>query len=492
MYRRKKQFGRGNDEDDNPLVATETKECNKYWRESKCKKEGCCYSSVDCFDCNKLKSGDTGLNKKSGHTVLENIRQKVQRGQKINLREELELKHDALQDKIKFGTDLTSKGVSYDEFIKKLQSQKQKDITSLSKTEKKNLVLNLLKLLWEGTTKDKQNLAPTPVQIETLYNHMENEFNYNFNIDPRNWVKFIWENDDDWLFWKDRTEPKPWITQKEDILRRAKALCREVVLSGRKLCTFDGHGRFIYAFYKCFYFCTNLFDTTIDPETGYEVLPEFNPNFYGRDQAKIPHIKVYTLEESEYIWHTWFFPDTVRNIELNVFYELWDNKNDQLNCKKIDKYVVYLNFCGMGPSYIHMTKLLSVFKDYNTIRKRERIHKKTGIRLCEGEPDMNKEERKVYKNILSDMYKYKCGVHEPIIYLSYMTGSQEWKPKIGDEANNIFRTCVSLPLLEDCEMVSFRDEFYTRKIVGSSKNLADKETSESESSKQYKRTKFGK
>ena len=395
------------------------------------------------------------------------IRQR--KGKIISLKNELELKYEQLQDEIYFNKrSLRTNPKSFRDFEKKYKSNKMKcksiDLIE-SPEEKKTLVLNLLMLVWEGTSKEKSGLDPSNEQIFALYERLDDEFCYNFNVGPKEWVKFISENNDDWLFWANRAENEPWNKQKYDILRRAKIMCREVVQSNRNLVTFDGHGRFIYMFYKCFYFCTNLFDESVG-EDGLEVLPKFDMEYEERNLTMVPKINVYTLKESEYYWHMWFFPNSVKNIKMNVFDHVWNEKTDEINCQLINDYVVYLNFCGIDMSYIYLTKLISGFKDYNKIMERERKYRNTQLKLCTGDISMKKDERKAYNNIVSNKYKYQCDFKNPIIYVSYMTGSPEWKSMIHDESNDGFRTCVSLPLMEACKLVSFRFDFETRRIVG--------------------------
>jgi len=440
----------------------------------KCKEiKGCFLDSIgDCRPC--LKKGETigdliAPTYVSGKSKLKEIINKKKRGEKLSLREEIEFKHGKLQDKISFDIDPEIEykyrnGVPYKYFKAKLQEFKGKNITKLGPEEKNELMLNLLKLLWEGTTPDKEGLSPNDDQILALYYNLDDEFRYNFNIEPREWVKFIWESNENWLFWKNRWSDEPWKEQKDDLLRRAKIICRDVVLSGRDLCTFDGHGRFIYLFYKCLYFCTNLFDTTLDNE-GFEVLPKFDKNFKKRNTME-PLIQVYTLGEgSEYIWHEWFFPNTIENISVNIFDSIFNRKTGNLNCKMIDQNVIYLNFCGIGPSYLDLTKLISSFKDYISIKNKKRLYRNTLLQLCATEGlNVKSDELDTYKEIIKGKKYSNC--ENPIIYVSYMTGSEEWRPMVKSVANNGFRTCVSLPLLEDCELVSLREGFYTRKIVG--------------------------
>jgi hypothetical protein len=461
MFINKKQFGRGN--------------CSYIGSAAKCERKGCCWRKPNCFDCEQLNAGLSMGDilapvKKTGDVALQDINKRLEKGEELTLREQLEHKHQKLQHEIKFDVSRKTEryGVSYNDFEKEMLNTKRIGVDMISNPEdKKELILNLLQLIWEGTTVDKASLSPNMDQIKVLYDHLDNEFKYNFNIEPKAWVEFIWKNNEDWLFWKDRWSAEPWSKQKTDLERRAKILCREVVLSKRRLCTFDGHGRFIYLFYKCFYFCDNLFDTTVDPNTQLEVLPTFNLKFAERSNYVAPHIDVYTLNKGpEYIWHVWFFPKTVTNKSVNIFEDLWDRHNDQLKCEIVDKYVVYLNFCGMDESYLTLTKLIATFKNYNQIKKKKRYYSDPRILLCAGNIQNTTKEQATYGLILDNRYKYSCHVHNPIIYVSYMTGSEEWRPMVKQQANNNFRTCVTLPLLEECQLVSKREDFDTRKIVG--------------------------
>ena len=446
-------------------MKTQKKTCYKITGERKCRTSGCCYTGVECIECGK----EIVSTYFPGKSVLNEIKRKAERGEELSLREEIELQHDRLQDQISFDIDNNQrykyrKGVPYENFRTKQTKSNPKNILKLGPKEKRKLMLNLLKLMWEGTTVDSEGLSPSKQQILALYEHLHDEFRYNFKIDPKSWVEFIWETDENWLFWKNRWSNEPWKEQKDDLLRRAKIICREVVLSGRDLCTFDGHGRFIYLFYKCLYFCTNLFDTNVD-KYGFEVLPQFDVKFTDRNYIK-PMIKVYTLGKgSEYIWHEWFLPNTIDNIPTNIFDSIFNRKTGNLNCKMLEQNVIYLNFCGIGDSYLDLTKLISLFKDYISIKNKERVYRNTLLQLCAVENlDVKPDERETYKQIVQAKMFNNC--ENPIIYVSYMTGSEDWRPMVKSVANNGFRTCVSLPLLEACELVSLREGFYTRKIVG--------------------------